>query len=98
MGIATTNISKACNGGIKTTLHSIWRYNETFFSDKDLNEILHNNKKREVIQYDINMNHINSFESIASASRETGIKDSSIANCCRGRYKHAGGYKWEYAS
>lgn len=98
LGIATTNISKACNGSIKTSAHSIWRYNEESFSDKDLEIILHNKRKRKVIQYDINMKYINTYDSLAEASKETKIKDTSIVNCCKGKYNHAGGFKWEYAS
>jgi len=26
----------------------------------------------------------------------TGIRQSSISRCCKGEYKTAGGYHWEY--
>ena len=96
--MATTNISKACNGTIKTANSCIWRYEDTSFSDEDLKEILHNNRKRKIIQYDKDNNYINTYESIAEAMRQTGVRDTSISNCCRGKYRFAGGYKWEYAS
>ena len=96
--MATTNISKACNGTIKTANSCIWRYEDTSFSDEDLKEILHNNRKRKIIQYDKDKNYINTYESIAEAMRQTGVKDTSISACCRGNYHFAGGYKWEYAS
>lgn len=31
------------------------------------------------------------------ASKQTGIRNSSISNCCRGKYKSAGGFIWKYA-
>ena len=32
-----------------------------------------------------------------AAQRATGINQSDISNCCRGKRKTAGGYHWEYA-
>ena len=37
------------------------------------------------------------WDSIAEASSELGIFKSQICYCCKGKYKTAGGYKWEYA-
>ena len=36
------------------------------------------------------------FPSTHEAGRVTGIKQSSISECCRGKLKSAGGYKWRY--
>ena len=36
------------------------------------------------------------FPSIMEASRQTGIDPSSIAKCCNGKRKSAGGYHWQY--
>lgn len=47
-----------------------------------------------VIQYDLDGNYINEFNSISEASRETGICLVSIAYCISGKYKKAGGFKW----
>lgn len=38
------------------------------------------------------------FPSQKEASRVTGICNGNISNCCAGRHKTAGGYKWRYAS
>lgn len=40
---------------------------------------------------------INTFEGIREAERITGIKNQSISQCCKGKYKTAGGYIWEYS-
>ena len=40
---------------------------------------------------------INTFEGIREAERITGIKNQSISQCCKGKYKKAGGYIWEYS-
>lgn len=40
---------------------------------------------------------IKHFGCIMDAERETGILNSVICQCLKGRYKTAGGYKWKYA-
>jgi group I intron endonuclease len=42
----------------------------------------------------IETNKIYSF--IKKAGKETGICSSSISDCCRGKYKTAGGFHWSY--
>lgn len=36
------------------------------------------------------------YSSMQEASKDTGVPTSNICNCCKGRIKKAGGYKWEY--
>lgn len=42
--------------------------------------------------------HIRDFNSVAEASRNTGVCETGIRNCCKNKpkYKTAGGYKWQY--
>ena len=49
--------------------------------------------------YAINKNGdiVFSFDCIMDAERKTGILNSSIVACLKGRYKTAGGYIWIYA-
>lgn len=37
------------------------------------------------------------FPSMTEARRVTGIAQSSIYKCCRGKLKSAGGFRWQYA-
>jgi hypothetical protein len=39
---------------------------------------------------------IQEFKSIMQAERETGINNSSICACCKGKLKTAGGFIWRY--
>lgn len=96
--MATTNISKACLGEIKTAKSFIWRYEEVNFTKEELIYTNENKKRRKVIQYDKEGKYLNTFESLADAYRETGISDSTISSCCRNKLKTAGGFIWEYAS
>lgn len=56
-----------------------------------------NNTKKPVMQFDKNGAIINTFTSMSEAERKTGIFNSSISNCCKGKRKTAGGYIWKYA-
>lgn len=38
------------------------------------------------------------FQSIAEASRITGINRKCISDVCRGEYKKDGGYNWKYGT
>lgn len=55
------------------------------------------NRLKGVIQYFPSSGEtINIFKSVAEASRVTSINKNSIAKCCRGERKLAGGYFWKY--
>jgi len=49
-----------------------------------------------VIQLDMQNNPIAEFPSAKEASRQTGISQGSISNCCNGKRKNAGGKIWKY--
>ena len=53
-------------------------------------------KKRRIKQLDLHNNVIQVWNSISEASRELNISISGISNTCNGRYKTAGGCKWEF--
>lgn len=63
---------------------------------KQARRLIENNKKR-VLQYEQNGRFIASFESIAEASRQTGINATHISLCAKGKHRHSGGYVWRYA-
>lgn len=49
-----------------------------------------------VTQYSKDNVFIKEFYSQNEASRQTGIPQSNICNCCKGKHKTAGGFKWYY--
>lgn len=51
-----------------------------------------------VKQYDLDGNYIQTFHSVAEASRITNTSAAGITNCCGKRRKQAGGYMWCYES
>lgn len=55
-------------------------------------------KGYEVNQYSLDGLFIASYDSANQASAASGVDHWSICACCRGEYRHAGGYQWEYAN
>lgn len=53
-----------------------------------------NSKK--VSQYDLKGNLIKVWDGIINAERKLKIFNTSIVECCKGRRKTAGGFKWKY--
>ena len=53
-------------------------------------------RKSPVLQFDLDNNLLNEFNSIKEAKLYTGIV--AISDCCRGLQKTAGGYIWKYKS
>lgn len=52
---------------------------------------------KKVKQYDLKGNYIQTFDSVAEASKQTGTNQHSISNVACGRRNKAGGYIWKYA-
>lgn len=53
-------------------------------------------RRMQVCQIDISTNTIiKQYDSLHSAFKETNVNISNISNCCSGKRKTAGGYKWE---
>lgn len=63
------------------------------FSEEHKNKI---RKSKQVAVLQFIENQVIRYESINEASEKTGIHRGSISACCRGVYKTAGGYRWEY--
>lgn len=49
-----------------------------------------------VNQYDLNGNHIKTWDCMLDIERELGITMKSISQNCRGKCKSIGGYQWRY--
>lgn len=79
----------------------IW--NDTELSNEELNKKIKlakkragsDNKKYNILQYNLDGNLLAEYETITIASKRTGIAISSISLCCNGKYKTAGNYIWK---
>ena len=54
-------------------------------------------QSKEIVQYNLNMEYIKTYNSGTEAEIETGIDSGDISRCCRGIRKTAGGYKWKFS-
>ncbi len=91
LNIDRKSISKACLGEIKTCAGFYWSYqlNNNYRPEAD-------KRTKEVFQFALDGGYLSNYKSVAEASRQTKVNISSIAKCCRGEYKCAGEYYWEY--
>jgi hypothetical protein len=55
-------------------------------------------RAKTVVQYHINGDEINKYQSINEASRVTNIDKTCISRNCNGKYKSAGGFVWKFAT
>ena len=85
-------ISRACWSVNHTLGGYLWSYDyqERFYPNSD-------NRKKEVIQYNLNGNFLAKFVSASEASRISGISKTCITRCCRGEREHSGGFLWKYS-
>lgn len=82
----------------KSAYGFIWLYQNEFDNFDINNYIAYSAHMKEVEQYDLDMNYIKTFKSIADASKEVNGATGNISRCCLGKYKTAYGYIWKYAS
>jgi group I intron endonuclease len=54
------------------------------------------NRKNKIIQFDIEGNRLNSFDSCKEAAEYIGTSLSNISSCCNGHSNTAKGYVWKY--
>lgn len=100
-GIPNTNISKAARGIDRVVAGGFqWRY---IYSDsiepykrtcRFKEKPIHNQKQ--VDQYDLENNYIQTFTSIKEAANTTGANYNSIGMVCNGKRKTAGGFLWKF--
>lgn len=90
---AEANISACCLGKKNRAYGYIWRYSD----DPNNLEVKPLTPYRAPIdQYTREGDYITTYQTIAEASKQTGIGDTNIGNCLRGRSKSAGGYVWKF--
>lgn len=90
---AQANICACCQKHKHRAYGYIWRYAD----DPDNENIIPLEPYRAPInQYTKNGDFVNTYPTIAEASRQTGIHESGIGNCIKGRAKSAGGYVWKF--
>lgn len=87
------SIGNVCIGQNKTCKGYYWSYNYSvpFNPDKDL-------RKKQVVQYSLFGKQLAVYESVADASKQTGISKTCISRVCRKERDKSGGFIWKYLS
>lgn len=91
INVRKQDISRTCwnvNHSLRGYLWS-YEYKEPFIVESD-------NRKKQVVQYNLEGEELARFVSASEASRKTGISKTCITRCCRGERVQTGGFLWEY--
>jgi hypothetical protein len=91
VGATKQSISSACLSVNKLYKGFYWSYKlqEPFIPGTD-------KRLKKVFQYTLKGEFVNEFNSVAEASRKTGVSKTSIAKVCRREYSKSNGFVWSY--
>ena len=70
------------------------KYNANY--GKRNEKVSKNQSKYKIIQKDKNGNILKIWDNVWDLTHQTKFRKDNISHCCRGKYKYAYGYKWEY--
>lgn len=95
----SSSIIKVCKGKHHSHKGYIWRYEDDTSEIKGLDEVAKSSadRKRSILQYDLNGNFLNYYESAKDAEAITGISLSAIRRACEDFNFTSGGYRWKFA-
>lgn len=85
------DISRACLSSNGLLNGFFWSY-ENFQNFRPNGDT----RKKRVLQFDLDMNFLAEFDSVADASRKTGLSKTCIARVCRDERKSSEGFVWKY--
>ena len=98
LGLNQSLIIQCCKGTHKTTGGFIWKYSSDELRDDEIsirNVKVYKNKKH-IAQYLKDGTFICEYDSAASASLATNVRETYIYRCRSGSRASAGGYVWKY--
>jgi group I intron endonuclease len=91
------NIVSCCLGDRRLSKGYQWCYQRDY--EKRIGKEIRakDTTAKRVIQYKLNGQKVQEWESITAAANSLGCQDSHIASCCKGKRTTAGGFQWRYA-
>jgi group I intron endonuclease len=92
LGHDKRRISNAC------LTATVWEASYWSYSQNSTFKPATNSRKKKVFQYSLNGEILARYNSVAEASRITGISKTCISRCCRGERKSSSGFLWKYQS
>ena len=91
LDVCDSTIRRAVKSDNKSAYGYIWKYGHSNYVEP----YKHTHSKN-VIQYDLDKNHIETYDSVKEASMKTNTHKDAISNVCRGKAKTANGFYWSY--
>ena len=94
--------AKAIDGKEKSVSNACLGYNITYrgyywsYMKSDNYAGIPDRRKKKVKQFTLLGNTIAVYDSVAEASKSTGISKTCISRCCRGERQHSGSFRWAY--
>ncbi len=73
-----------------------WRWSKLFFLNNPAKQWGDNKRAKKVIQYNKLWQIINEWDCMNDIERKLWIKQSSVSNCCRWKWKTAGWFIWKF--
>ena len=97
-GFNYKNVSECCIGNRTTCGDYQWSYEyyDNIGSVLTPHEITAKKQSKKVYQYSLDGIFLKSYDSLSSASKDTGINFKLISKCCLGSQKTCGSYQWSY--
>lgn len=96
-GSSNGSIWGCCNGVNKESAGSLWFYAEDSDLGNKIKQFQNYYNRNSVIQESRDGEFVSQYINAAIASKRTGIDQSCILKCAKGKRKTAGGYIWKYA-
>lgn len=95
MNISHGNICSCCRGERNYAGGYQWRYENDKRPLKHFETVVQIKNKKVIQQVDINNgNIINEYPTLSAAGKDNAISIGNIGECCQGKRKTAGGFKW----
>ena len=96
-GDKTNNNLEWCNNA--ENIKHAYRTGLTYYTKgrRDNFEKIRIDNSKRVVQMDLSGNEIKIWNSMEEAGKAIGICRSGISECCSGKHRTAGGYRWKYA-
>ena len=94
-GIYQTSIVKCCKNIYKNAGGFLWKFSD---DTKEITSYDPTRTTKIILQYTLLNEFIAEYKSASHAERVTGIPNSNICACIKGKYKHAGGFIWKRAA
>lgn len=100
LNISGNGIGDCCQNKAKSAGKYIFKYldDPTIYTPLETPIKLHNERKS-IVQYDLQMNPIQTFNSLRKVVKELNIKNyKAISDCCQGKRHNVGDYIFQYAT